>query len=83
MQRHMALIRMILEYAEQKQDTTFTAPPVFDGFNCQQLYYHVGLCGEAGYLTVRKVSGAGEAYARFNVGQLTWEGHEAIEQMRK
>ena len=38
---------------------------------------------KAGYLTVRKVSGAGEAYARFNVGQLTWKGHEAIEQMRK
>ena len=83
MRRRMDLIRILLEYVEQKETESFQAPPIFEGFTCQEVYYHVTLCGEAGYLTTRKISSLGEACERSSIGRLTWEGHEALERLRQ
>ena len=49
----------------------------------KDIHYHVGLCGQAGYVAVLTISGSGEEHPRYKVGNLTWEGHEALVVLRK
>ena len=45
----MDLIRWLLEYVEQKATTEYSLPPKCNRYTLEQLHYHIGLCGEAGY----------------------------------
>ena len=82
MRRSMGLIQKILEWAEEHSNGDPIDPPRCTGLNPKIVHYHVGLCGEAGYLRVNKVSGAEEPYPRFSIGTLTWAGHEALARFR-
>ena len=81
MKRYMDLIRKILELAESQTDCGFI-PAGVEGFNAHQVHYHIGLCGEAGYLHVRKTSGQGAPFATYCIDGLTWLGHETLAAMR-
>lgn len=82
MKRYLYLIRYILEYAEGKESGAFSHAPECSKHSWEELHYHIGLCGEAGFLRVKKVSAADEAHPRYEVGSLTWEGHEALDRLR-
>ena len=83
MYRDMALIRKLLGYAESRVKGDPILPPAFDGYGPEQIHYHVGLCKEAGYLHAQKTSCAGESYDLYEMRHLTWEGHEALDRLRK
>ena len=83
MKRHMRLIRKILEWAEQRCNGEPIHPPDCSDHDTRVVNYHVGLCEEAGYLRIEKISGAEESSPRFVMGTLTWAGHEALERLRE
>ena len=83
MKRHMDLIRKLLEWAEEHGNGDPLDPPRCCQYEPRVVHYHVGLCGEAGFFRVQKISGAEEPYARYALGSLTWVGHEALERLRE
>ena len=82
MKRYMKLIQLLLEFAEQQEGEGLVPPPESAEFTCQQVHYHVGLCGEAGYLDVLDVTPVGAPYAKYRLGRLTWKGQETLAAMR-
>ena len=82
MQRQMKLVLKLLLHAERKNDSRLVLPPEFDEYTVEQVNYHMGLCNEAGYMRVEKVSGSEEPYPRYAMGNLTWMGHEALDRLR-
>ncbi|MDE0330126.1 MAG: DUF2513 domain-containing protein [Anaerolineaceae bacterium] len=83
----MDLILRLLEYAEDNETYEPIAAPRFDDCDTREIHYHLRLCQEAGYLRVKKHpwTGAPHAnpkYTRYNIVELTWAGHEALEAMR-
>ena len=82
MKRYLKLIRKLLEHAELHCHGDPISPPECSEFDATVVNYHVGLCKEAGFLRVEKISGAEEAYPRYVIGTLTWAGHEALDKLR-
>ena len=76
MKRYQELIRKLLEWSEQQTTRTPQSPPEISGYTPDQVQYHVGLCGEAGYLRVQEM-----AEGQYVIRCLTWEGHEALAKM--
>ena len=73
MDRHDELILLILRYT--RENATGSRPlsdPDFEGFTREQVHYHIRLCDQAGYLTVR------ESGRRNRIIELTWNGHEKL-----
>ena len=83
MKRTLSLIRWLLEHVEQKTATTYSDVPSCKKYGTEQVHYHVGLCLQAGYLDARPISGAEESFVRYEIGSLTWTGHNALESIRK
>lgn len=78
MRREMNLIRMILEYVEEKQVNSNSVPvPEFPDYRNCVVEYHVLLCREAGYLDVG-VQGRSPK----GIFRMTWAGHEKLDAMR-
>ena len=82
MQRKMKLICKILAYIERVYGSNGVPTPEFPDYSDSQVHYHIGLCLQAGYLTAQVVSGAEERFPRYEIGTLTWQGHEALEALR-
>ena len=76
MRRDKTLIRTILERLAQQDSPWMERDRVLDGLGEQvdALNYHVSLCEQAGYVVVRRRTGEAQQL------QLTWEGHEVLEQ---
>ena len=74
MKRHMKLIRIVLEHFECHGSAEFI-PPLLEtpDYTCAQVDYHMSLCVRAGYLSE----------LRGTPSLLTWEGHEALDRLRK
>ena len=83
MQRYMGLIQKLLEWVEEHGNGEPIDVPRLCDHEPKVVHYHAGLCDEAGYLHVQKISGSEEPYARYAVGQLTWNGHEALARFRQ
>ena len=83
MKRHMQLIRKLLEFAENRNNGGWSPAPECSSYSHEIVHYHIGLCREAGYLDIQKISGAEEPYARYEIGNLTWAGHEALARLRE
>ena len=83
MERHLGLIRKILEYAERRSSGAFSPAPECLQYSLEAVHYHIGLCGEAGLLIVESISGAEEPYTRYAIGNLTWNGYEALDELKK
>ena len=82
MERHFSLIQWILEHIEQKSSIASSTIPTCKKYTPEQLHYHIGLCQQAGYIEAEIVSGAEERYPRYEVGSLTWKGHEELDRLR-
>ena len=81
-QWQMKLIRHLLEFAEQHESDYGMLPPELPGHTDRQRHYHVKLCEEAGYVDIRKIPNAADPYARYYLGDLTWQRHEALKAWR-
>ena len=82
MKRDMKLIRKILEYAEAQTNGEYHDSPKCMGFEQEAVHYNIGLCGQAGYLEVRGVGGSEERHKRYVLRHLTWQGHNALDELR-
>ena len=83
MRRDMKLILKILECAERRTVGGFSAVDDCPAYSWEVVHYHVGLCAQAGYLEARQISGAEEPHVRYEIGNLTWDGHEALGRLRQ
>ena len=74
----MNLIRMILEYVEEKQSGPHkvSIPEFSDYRNCV-VEYHVMLCQEAGYLEI-----IADGRSPKSILRMRWAGHEKLDEMR-
>ena len=80
MRRKLSLILAILEFAEEKivpgrQKAPFL--PIIEGYEADDIDYHVELCGQAGYVEVVQAP-----TGRCEIRELTWAGHEALDDLR-
>lgn len=82
MRRDMGLIQKLLEWVEEHGNGEPIDVPRLCGHEPKFAHYHAGLCGQAGYLCVEQISGAGEPYIRYALVSLTWAGHEALARLR-
>ena len=80
MKRDMQLIPWILRHVRCKADGKAALPiPDFLEHELEFVRYHVGLCKEAGFLRAKKIA-VGEF--DYEIWNLTWDGHEFLEQNR-
>ena len=82
MKRELRLIRKILEYVESRTSGGMAPAPECPQYSWEKVHYHIGLCGQADYLEIRKISGAEDGQPRYDVGNMTWQGHEALDRLR-
>ena len=82
MQRKMKLIYKLLEYMECHGRGEGLLPLEISGYTDAEVNYHIGLCQQAGYMEVQGVSGKEEPFKRYAMLNLTWAGHEALDQHR-
>lgn len=82
MRRSMKLIRKLLEYAESHATGERLSPPELDEYSGKQISYHVKLCEEAGYMRIADGYMAQNDRDKYDIIDLTWQGHEALEKMR-
>ena len=84
MRRKMRLIHRLLEYVEMSETENLLPVPEIDDYTEAQVHYHIRLCEAAGYLIAAQPHYATERPKRFGgIAELTWEGHETLERMRK
>ena len=83
MRRHTKLILKILECAEWHTVGGFSAVDDCPAYAWHVVHYHVGLCGQARYLETREISAGEEPGKQYEIGDLTWTGHEALEHLRR
>ncbi len=72
MKRHMELILRILRHAEQEGKGKPLPNPDFQEYPEEEIEYHIQLCKEAGYLHT----------SHHKILNLTWNGHEFLDQNR-
>ena len=77
MRRHMKLIGMLLEYVERHPGFGDIPTPTLPDFSRQEVAYHIRLCGDAGYLVLKK----GQREEHPIIVRMTWCGHKALEGM--
>ena len=78
MKRNLKLVELILGYTEDKATPEFVegvSYPELNGFNDWQIYYHVTLCQEAGFLIIDE--------DKWRIERLTWLGHDELDELRK
>ena len=83
MKRELRLIRRILEYDESQTSCGMRDAPECQQYSWKEVHYHIGLCGQAGYLSICTITGPDEAHPRYEAGNLTWQGHEALDKLRR
>ena len=84
MRRHMKLVRLLLEHAEAQCNGHWYNPPELKDYGASEVEYHVRLCQEAGYIVAQVVASPvvnGEP-DRYQMGRLTWAGHEELDRLR-
>ena len=82
MKREMTLIQIILKHAECMAEGNWVQAPELPQYSDQQIHYHIGLCAQAGYIKVLSIGMMGESYHRYQIGHLSWEGHNKLELLR-
>ena len=87
MKRDLDLVRKILEYVEREQEDGPVNLPETEGHTEPEVYQHVTMCRERGYLKLthkQPVNGSPwPGHRRTGIAQLTWEGHNALDEMRR
>ena len=81
MHRNWELIRLILEHVEGQGNGKWLPMPLLDDHLPKAVSYHVRLCNEAGFFNVQVLSELA-AYKMYEIGELTWVGHDILERLR-
>lgn len=80
MQRNMDLVRNILLEAEKVSNPDDWFLPKIDGHSKEEIYYHVMILGQAGYLDTIDLSSS-DGF-EWQIKNLTWKGHEFLDSAR-
>jgi len=83
MKRDMDLIRKILFEIEDKYISTALINLSIDGFDMQTVAYHCKILYDGGLVSFYKGEYASDELYIFQVGNLTWEGHEFLDTVRE
>ncbi len=83
MKRDMDLIRKILFEIEDKYISTALINLSIDGFDMQTVAYHCKILHDGGLVSFYKGEYASDELYIFQVGNLTWEGHEFLDTVRE
>ena len=78
MKRRMKLIYKILEWCETYADNSGQPPPDLEGYQQNEINYHIELCVEAGFLHADYQP----VYQIWKIFRLTWNGHEELAKRR-
>ena len=86
MKRDLDLVRKILEYVEREQEDEPVNLPELEGHTETEVYQHVTMCQERGYLKLAHRQPVDNrpwpGNRHTGIAQLTWEGHNALDEMR-
>lgn len=82
MKRDMDLARKILFEIEKCEDPWGPNKVQIEGYDDQDVSYHIKLLNQAGLIEAQDVSSTGPGGFSWWAGSLTWEGHEFIEAAR-
>lgn len=83
MKRDMELVRKILFKIEETVDDFSDGNLVVDGYTMEQVSYHCAILYEGGYISDYKRHFADDELQFFDVGRLTWKGHEFLDKIRE
>jgi len=75
------LIDKILRYVECRSNGIDTlAAPEFKDYSPVEVHYHIGLCEDAGFLEVTRITSLNESevMTRYRIKRLTWHGHQRL-----
>lgn len=80
MNRDLDLARLILQKIEKCEDPWgLQEKPEIDGYNSNQVAYHIKLLHEAGLIEAHDISSMGPDGFDWMPGNLTWHGHEFLD----
>ena len=82
MKRHMDLIRDILIFAEQQEESWFARSIEIKGSGHNDIVYNTGLAIDAGFLDGKDASTSGPDGKDFLVLGMTYYGHEYLDHIR-
>lgn len=83
MKRDPQLIRKLLLFFDEKQDTEHIEVPPIDGYDELTIKYHLVLLHDAGYLTCEPFTSTTSDRVIYVLPfDLTWNGHEFLDQIR-
>ena len=82
MKRDMGLIRKLLDHLENSCEGNWIEPPCLPGYTDRQIHYHIDLGNQVGLFEVQQITGADSQYARFAIRDLTWKGHDMLDNLR-
>ena len=82
MKRDMDLVRKILLEIEEKYVSTAICNLKIEGYDMDTVAYHCKILYEAGLISSYKVNSANNNIYRFDVGSLTWDGHDYLDKIR-
>ena len=82
MRRFKDLVQAILSYVERYSGPPPIEVPEIPSFDQLQVHYHVGLCSEAGFLHVKEIPNPNGCWKQYEIINLTWQGHEALDKLK-
>lgn len=82
MKRNIGLIRDLLIFAEEQEDSWFAKEIAIGGWDQKEIVYNVGLALDAGFLSGEDASLLGPNGKDFHIDGMTYEGHEFLDQIR-
>ncbi|EGR1226405.1 DUF2513 domain-containing protein [Vibrio parahaemolyticus] len=83
MKRNFELIRELLFYFENKEDSQMVETPEIPEFDDLVINYHCRLLFDAGFLRCEAIrSSTSDRVIRVVCFELTWEGHEFLDRIR-
>ncbi len=81
MKRDWTLIKLLLRHVERHVTSETLShvgipyPEVLNGFDDEQIAYHITLCEEAGFIVLNE--------SIRHIRRLTWEGHNKLDDLRR
>ncbi|WP_261987951.1 DUF2513 domain-containing protein [Streptococcus dysgalactiae] len=83
MKRNMELCRLVLLEIEKKYRSISLHNLAIENYDKDVVAYHCKLLFEAGLISSYKPTYADDEIYSFNVGSLTWQGHEFLDKIRE
>jgi len=79
MMRDMNLVREILKWASEQEESGFDGNPSFDEYTDDQVDYHVYIMWQAGLVEAIDVSTIGDTGHAAMLSGVTWAGHDFLD----